>query len=127
MVGALGMQDHQMLPARIPRDRFSEFPDEHEIVDRFSDVFLPGIDYFAVLVVVGVDAVIEPDLPMHRKQDRKSTRLNSSHQIISYAVFCLTKKKCSPRASGRWRTRSRLAAADTTAISGFTSRTYRPG
>src|SRR5258708_11687849 len=25
-------------------------------------------------------------------QDRKSTRLNSSHQIISYAVFCLTKK-----------------------------------
>src|SRR5258708_21784168 len=26
--------------------------------------------------------------------DRKSTRLNSSHQIISYAVFCLKKKKC---------------------------------
>src|SRR5947208_5188141 len=27
------------------------------------------------------------------KEDRKSTRLNSSHQIISYAVFCLKKKK----------------------------------
>src|SRR5258708_2375455 len=27
--------------------------------------------------------------------DRKSTRLNSSHQIISYAVFCLKKKKSS--------------------------------
>src|SRR5215216_2849582 len=27
------------------------------------------------------------------EQDRKSTRLNSSHQIISYAVFCLKKKK----------------------------------
>src|SRR5947208_4128941 len=27
-----------------------------------------------------------------RGTDRKSTRLNSSHQIISYAVFCLTKK-----------------------------------
>src|ERR1017187_10810385 len=26
-------------------------------------------------------------------QDRKSTRLNSSHRCISYAVFCLTKKK----------------------------------
>src|SRR5258708_23690525 len=26
------------------------------------------------------------------KEDRKSTRLNSSHQIISYAVFCLKKK-----------------------------------
>src|SRR5258708_18490329 len=27
------------------------------------------------------------------KTDRKSTRLNSSHQIISYAVFCLKKKE----------------------------------
>src|SRR5438132_5345406 len=27
------------------------------------------------------------------KQDRKSTRLNSSHTVISYAVFCLKKKK----------------------------------
>src|SRR5947208_8877692 len=30
-------------------------------------------------------------------QDRKSTRLNSSHQIISYAVFCLKKKKKSTK------------------------------
>src|SRR5438876_5969606 len=28
-----------------------------------------------------------------RQQDRKSTRLNSSHPSISYAVFCLKKKK----------------------------------
>src|SRR5207248_11784255 len=28
-----------------------------------------------------------------RQQDRKSTRLNSSHRTISYAVFCLKKKK----------------------------------
>src|SRR5947208_10162561 len=28
-------------------------------------------------------------------RDRKSTRLNSSHQITSYAVFCLKKKNCS--------------------------------
>src|SRR5207247_11170893 len=28
----------------------------------------------------------------HRRQDRKSTRLNSSHEWISYAVFCLKKK-----------------------------------
>src|SRR5258708_11179832 len=37
-----------------------------------------------------------PDLPTMDeagvKGDRKSTRLNSSHQIISYAVFCLKKK-----------------------------------
>src|SRR5258708_15174134 len=32
-------------------------------------------------------------LAWSNQQDRKSTRLNSSHQIISYAVFCLKKKK----------------------------------
>src|SRR3712207_9339312 len=32
--------------------------------------------------------------------DRKSTRLNSSHANISYAVFCLKKTTASPRASG---------------------------
>src|SRR2546426_11830780 len=32
-----------------------------------------------------------PPLMLHR--DRKSTRLNSSHLVISYAVFCLKKKK----------------------------------
>src|SRR2546426_2626981 len=32
----------------------------------------------------------------HRGQDRKSTRLNSSHLVISYAVFCLKKKKIDP-------------------------------
>src|SRR5438132_8223235 len=30
-------------------------------------------------------------------RDRKSTRLNSSHTVISYAVFCLKKKKQHPR------------------------------
>src|SRR5260221_2993992 len=32
-------------------------------------------------------------------QDRKSTRLNSSHTVISYAVFCLKKKKIKPIAA----------------------------
>src|SRR5438094_6986888 len=32
----------------------------------------------------------------HSSQDRKSTRLNSSHRTISYAVFCLNKKKATP-------------------------------
>src|SRR2546430_9627585 len=39
-------------------------------------------------------------------QDRKSTRLNSSHSQISYAVFCLKKKKNTalrqPSASAHW-------------------------
>src|SRR5258708_21900141 len=42
------------------------------------------------------DGIIKATLqskPKGMTQDRKSTRLNSSHQIISYAVFCLKKKK----------------------------------
>src|SRR5260221_761863 len=31
--------------------------------------------------------------PQSQRTDRKSTRLNSSHTVISYAVFCLKKKK----------------------------------
>src|SRR3712207_8307995 len=37
----------------------------------------------------------EDELRVQRtEEDRKSTRLNSSHANISYAVFCLKKKKC---------------------------------
>src|SRR5438034_4874275 len=45
-----------------------------ELVDRVSVIGLTGKDRSG-------------------QQDRKSTRLNSSHTVISYAVFCLKKKK----------------------------------
>src|SRR5256885_9133987 len=35
---------------------------------------------------------LAPRLLVHSSRDRKSTRLNSSHLVISYAVFCLKKK-----------------------------------
>src|SRR5690348_5523065 len=35
---------------------------------------------------------VSPRAARHRRRDRKSTRLNSSHPSISYAVFCLKKK-----------------------------------
>src|SRR5206468_9111215 len=37
--------------------------------------------------------ILETQLALAREPDRKSTRLNSSHDQISYAVFCLKKKK----------------------------------
>src|SRR2546427_12964643 len=37
--------------------------------------------------------VPDPKAPPNTLRDRKSTRLNSSHSQISYAVFCLKKKK----------------------------------
>src|SRR5258707_1657272 len=42
----------------------------------------------AVFVLDFVDGDLQPGVP----QDRKSTRLNSSHANISYAAFCLKKK-----------------------------------
>src|SRR2546422_7871142 len=45
-----------------------------------------------------LDAIVSLESP---RTDRKSTRLNSSHGYISYAVFCLKKKnKCPMKASG---------------------------
>src|SRR3712207_7629818 len=42
---------------------------------------------------VRVSSTHPPDAMAGRRLDRKSTRLNSSHANISYAVFCLKKKK----------------------------------
>src|SRR5687768_17695376 len=44
-------------------------------------------------LVGGQAAVAVGVRPLQTAQDRKSTRLNSSHGYISYAVFCLKKKK----------------------------------
>src|SRR2546430_6359158 len=45
-------------------------------------------------IEIGSHTVTHPILTQtSRQRDRKSTRLNSSHSQISYAVFCLKKKK----------------------------------
>src|SRR5256885_5264739 len=52
--------------------------------------FLPTIDRLNL-----THQMIDRRITLRRKKyaDRKSTRLNSSHLVISYAVFCLKKKK----------------------------------
>src|SRR2546430_11130538 len=55
-----------------------------EVGDRAEDVVPAG-------VVLGAEVI-----------DRKSTRLNSSHSQISYAVFCLKKKKTITACGDRW-------------------------
>src|SRR5256885_5428374 len=72
------------------RDRIAALRQELDRVDRLA---------------VGDD--LEMDMRPRRQAgrsdgaDRKSTRLNSSHLVISYAVFCLKKKKRSKQLS-RW-------------------------
>src|SRR6266699_1462576 len=56
-------------------------------VARGSDV-IPPVLTGTLLSHIARDAVVH-----QRPEDRKSTRLNSSHVRISYAVFCLKKKK----------------------------------
>src|SRR5438132_7823925 len=50
-----------------------------------------------VSMAIPINTVAGPDNPHpaihYMSRDRKSTRLNSSHTVISYAVFCLKKKK----------------------------------
>src|SRR3712207_8133259 len=50
----------------------------------------PGLGFIAALFEHRMSREGDPQL---HTQDRKSTRLNSSHANISYAVFCLKKKK----------------------------------
>src|SRR5438034_4036913 len=56
--------------------------------------------------------------PVHRDlddaiPDRKSTRLNSSHTVISYAVFCLKKKKKKKKIKSHTRTNQQNACTHT--------------
>src|SRR2546430_11276100 len=46
-----------------------------------------------------VEVCVDVEGVILQPPDRKSTRLNSSHSQISYAVFCLKKKKRVPRAT----------------------------
>src|SRR5258708_26197228 len=59
-----------------------------------GEVMLPSNDLERIVGAVprAIDAALERKA-FYFVPDRKSTRLNSSHQIISYAVFCLKKKK----------------------------------
>src|SRR3712207_7130297 len=52
-----------------------------------------GVQFEAGLVATIIADVGEQPGMLPLLQDRKSTRLNSSHANISYAVFCLKKKK----------------------------------
>src|SRR3989454_8161011 len=57
-------------------------------VPGFIDKVLGAAAGFALLYAVGMVGGW-----VFKEEDRKSTRLNSSHLVISYAVFCLKKKK----------------------------------
>src|SRR3712207_7605076 len=78
---SLGRRAGRGLPPGFPPRSFSERPGEGlEVVHE------------APCVLLGVLHRERPLLGLPPRRDRKSTRLNSSHANISYAVFCLKKK-----------------------------------
>src|SRR3712207_7212397 len=77
---------------RSPHDITEEFPDQREQITRLKTSngrFARLAEEYNELnrTIHRIETRVEP------APDRKSTRLNSSHANISYAVFCLKKKK----------------------------------
>src|SRR5438552_13209047 len=59
----------------------------------YTTLFRSDGEWEGATAVRECDAELREPIEHAAFADRKSTRLNSSHQIISYAVFCLKKKK----------------------------------
>src|ERR1035441_3978584 len=79
-----GLMIHEILPVGILQCNCSIFGDEST---REAIVIDPGDEIASILEVLA-----RHSLKVKAIVDRKSTRLNSSHLGISYAVFCLKKK-----------------------------------
>src|SRR5438445_11380784 len=71
-------------PTRRSSDLHALHDGESYLVDQFSVSYAPSASIYALC---------QQKQKIDRLEDRKSTRLNSSHANISYAVFCLKKKK----------------------------------
>src|SRR5437763_5083002 len=93
------MDEKETLGQRIRRIRQDRGLSLAKVVrDDFSRAFLNQVELGKSRPSIRVLRIIAERLGTEAEyllegQDRKSTRLNSSHRCISYAVFCLKKKK----------------------------------
>src|SRR5438034_7932538 len=77
---------HDALPIYNGNGTFTDVTDKAGVgATEFGSMFHTGATFF--------DYDRDGKLDLYAGGDRKSTRLNSSHTVISYAVFCLKKKK----------------------------------
>src|SRR5437867_10416166 len=80
---------HDALPISV----FSQYPQQSDYIARWSSQGSSGLH--GNRPAGSLRTWLGRSLP---GRDRKSTRLNSSHRTISYAVFCLKKKICQNQA-----------------------------
>src|SRR3712207_8484172 len=76
---------------RPPRSTLFPYTTLFRSRNRICDMKLGFLLWLVAAVIVGATGLLAR-LPVPPPADRKSTRLNSSHANISYAVFCLKKK-----------------------------------
>src|SRR5437764_10377037 len=81
-----------LFPTRRSSDLEQPAVHEHQRQDALDAAIAPGGEVDR-LVAEGALEHAAPRPLVITRGDRKSTRLNSSHRCISYAVFCLKKKK----------------------------------
>src|SRR5690349_24017077 len=75
----------------------------------YTTLFRSLSDGACTRVSIGMELLTEPSLVVLGEPDRKSTRLNSSHVEISYAVFCLKKKKIKERLNKQYMLKKALS------------------
>src|SRR3712207_8214435 len=89
-LGASGRAERQLIE-NLGTEVF-ETAVQHGWIDEDDAAFAAGTPRGAALKLLTDIGLLRFDERARRFQDRKSTRLNSSHANISYAVFCLKKK-----------------------------------
>src|SRR5207302_4801409 len=96
----LRAREQQLLSAIVAP--FDVFLLDHDVVEVYgrvraalenSGTAIGALDAFIAAQALSLGAVLVTSNEKEFQRDRKSTRLNSSHVKISYAVFCLKKKK----------------------------------
>src|SRR5690625_6951899 len=80
-------------------DDFRKVADDLDVIEKgllgvYEDNIVDGVDFEEVKEMVNNETWLDAEeaIKYFDIEDRKSTRLNSSHVAISYAVFCLKKK-----------------------------------
>src|SRR5438132_7026403 len=87
-------QEHLPVVLIDPEPAMGQLHVASDVVQRATGGSTEEIDQELFFAPHAVFAAMLPEPPKSWiRQDRKSTRLNSSHTVISYAVFCLKKKK----------------------------------